>query len=271
MALIDFTPEEIRELRGMIRSEMNTVVNTQNRSDDTVNDPQSGGVYVALVPRTGIPALSFNSELGTSTGTGELYAEGGDVVGFRDCEIHRINVDINILNTTLEFTGKLETVYNLGTEVIAGPSWISIHKDRWGRWIAVTPTDAVCPAASEIQHIILFGKPTGGSITLSLKIDSVSETITVAYDATAEEVEIALQTHTEISDAGTGTSTGSGGDTLVDDLTVSGGPLPNVAVKVEFIGDFALTPIDLMIMGITGLTGGIGVGGIVLREQAGRA
>jgi len=270
MPLIDFTPEQQRQLQQIIRSELNSVINTQNRPNVPEQLDASSAVYVALVPEDGIPALTYNTQVGTSSsgadGTEEHYAERGDIVGFQECEIYRINVDANLLNTTLEWTGRTETVYNLDTATVTGPKWISIHKDRWGRWLA-GGGGGVCDSASEIQHIVLWGKPTGGSFNVWL----MDETINIPYNATAEEVEALLQEHTQISDPGTGTSTGSGTGVLIDDISVAGGPLPNTPVVVYFIGDLANTPISLMYLNISGLTGGIGVGGVVIREQRGRA
>ena len=273
MPLIDFTREQIPELRKIIRSEINSIINTQNRPSVIDDGHQAPEVYVALVPEDGIPPVNFDG-----TGTGSFIADtgdSGDVPGSAVCEIYFL--DVNLLE--LKSTGRSETVYNLETLNISGPKWISIHRDKYGRWFAVS-SGGVCDVTNEIQHIVIFGQPTRGTFDVSLTLadpddqtanpGGLTETISINWDDTADEVKIALMEHTQLSDAGTGTGTGSGTGELINDILVMEGPLPSGSIKVEFVGDFSATRIDLMGINIANLTGGLGVGGVVIREQAGR-
>ncbi len=163
MPLIDFTREQIPELRKIIRSEINSIINTQNRPSVIDDGHQAPEVYVALVPEDGIPPVNFDG-----TGTGSFIADtgdSGDVPGSAVCEIYFL--DVNLLE--LKSTGRSETVYNLETLNISGPKWISIHRDKYGRWFAVS-SGGVCDVTNEIQHIVIFGQPTRGTFDVSLTL-----------------------------------------------------------------------------------------------------
>lgn len=84
---------------------------------------------------------------------------------------------------------------------------------------------STCPLVHE--HSIFGGVPTTGSVIWSYTIDSDTQNVTIAWDDTATEVETAFTT------AFSGVSAA--------DLDVTGGPLPNVAVYVEFGGDLDVT------------------------------
>ncbi|MDB4786225.1 hypothetical protein OAG36_00675 [bacterium] len=263
MPLVDFSSEQLRQLRKVIRSELTTLSNTPHLPDTVENDHQAPEVYVALVPSAGIDAVDYvGTGTGTSTGTElQVASSKGDTPSSVECDIFFLDLNLE----TLVSTGKTETVYNLQGARLTGPQWISVHRDKFGRWYAITGGDTTCDSQNEIQQLVIFGSPTGGTLTLYLEVNDVLEGVTVNWDDTGDEVEIALQTHSEISNVGTATGSPS------DDLTVTGGPLPDAPVRVQFIGDFATTAIELMYADFSGLTGGTGVGVIVFRERAGRA
>lgn len=74
------------------------------------------------------------------------------------------------------------------------------------------------------------------------------------FDDTAAEVETELETHSEITSG---------------DVDVTGGPLPDTAVVIEFTGDLANTAILPVAVDHGSLTGGSGVAAFVLRWQPG--
>lgn len=108
---------------------------------------------------------------------------------------------------------------------------------------------------AKIQWTVL-GKPTGGTFTCSLTINSVAETITFNWDDDATEVDTALATHSELAGS---------------DVTVTGGPFPNATIEVEFVGTQALTNIALPTSNWGSLTGGSGVAVITSLSQLGHA
>lgn len=263
MALIDFTSEELRQLRRIIRSEMLSIVNTQNLPNQVENAGQSPDVLIAFTPLDGIPALAE-----VESGTASVVS--GDAPGSALCILGRIDRTNEDTVTTLD---KEQRVWNLQGTTIPGHTYIAVHRSKFGEWLASTG-GGVCASANEIQHLIIYGKPTGGTFVVTLFVpneagDQIGENITLNWDDDADETQIALQGHSEISNAGTGTGTGSNGDSLVADIQVSGGPFPNASTKVEFIGDLSNKVISLMLVNFANLTGGIGVGAMILREQKG--
>lgn len=83
-----------------------------------------------------------------------------------------------------------------------------------------------CP---EVHEISTTGSPSSGSFDLTYDIGG-SDTVTIAWDDTASEVQTAYETHSGISSG---------------DVSVTGGPLPLVAVYVRFTGDLAGESINL--------------------------
>lgn len=90
---------------------------------------------------------------------------------------------------------------------------------------------------NEVQKIAITGGPTGGSFTATLA--SVASAA-IAYNATADLVRQKLEAMSTI---------GAG------NVKVTGGPLPNYEVYVEFVGDLGLTNIAAMTT-TDSLTGG---------------
>lgn len=113
---------------------------------------------------------------------------------------------------------------------------------------------AKCPDRNETHHLTIFGSPTGGTLTFTLTVNGSAEAMTVDWDATAAEVDTELETHTEIA---------------VGDVSVTGGPLPNATIVIEFIVNLAATAIALPVMNWGSLTGGTGVAAIASRPQSG--
>lgn len=100
---------------------------------------------------------------------------------------------------------------------------------------AVTAT-AGSPSQNEIQTVTLYGSPSGGTFTMTL---GGLTTAPIAYNANAATVEAAL----ELLDS-------------IDDVTVTGGPLPGSAVVIEFEGTQSNTAISAMTLNPASLTGG---------------
>jgi hypothetical protein len=91
---------------------------------------------------------------------------------------------------------------------------------------------------NEEQTLTLTGVPDGGSFTITF---GGQTTAAIAFDATAAEVEAALEL---LSSIGAG------------NVSCSGGPLPGTAVVIEFIGDLAQQSLALATADGGNLTGG---------------
>lgn len=92
---------------------------------------------------------------------------------------------------------------------------------------------------NEVQRITITGSPTGGTFTLTWNGQT---TAAIDFDATAAEVQAALEALSNI-DAG--------------EVACTGGQLPGTAVDVEFKGDLQGTNVNAM-TATASLTGGSG-------------
>lgn len=129
---------------------------------------------------------------------------------------------------------------------------------RGSRMVRMAGDDggAGCDTQNAKIQWTIFGKPTGGSFTSSLKINGVAETITFQWDDDATDVDTALAGHSEL---------------VGSDVTVTGGPFPNATIEVEFVGTQALTNIALPTSNWGSLTGGTGVAVLTSLSQLGHA
>lgn len=121
--------------------------------------------------------------------------------------------------------------------------------------------DGGCASRNEIWELGVIGTPTGGTFDLSVRVNDVTETVTINYDDTAAEVKTALATHSEITSS---------------DIETGGGPLPDVSIGIEFIGDLANTNIvdaydAVPTKDISSLTGGTSPGVWIHMIQLGYA
>ncbi|MHC4094730.1 MAG: flagellar hook-basal body complex protein, partial [Planctomycetota bacterium] len=114
-------------------------------------------------------------------------------------------------------------------------------------------TDEGTAAVNEEQSITITGTPTGGTFTLTY---GGQTTAAIAYNATAAQVDSALEALSTI---------GVGG------VTCTGGGFPGTAVDVEFTGTLAGQDVALMTIDDSGLTGGISPAGSVAETTKGRA
>jgi hypothetical protein len=103
-----------------------------------------------------------------------------------------------------------------------------------------------CVNRNEVWKLKLTGTPTGGDFTIEVTVNSVTETITIAFDDTAADVKTAFATHSEL---------------VSTDLNTVGGPFPGAEIAVEFIDDFAKkrmfdSAANMPVIDDSGLTGG---------------
>src|SRR5271157_1695447 len=107
--------------------------------------------------------------------------------------------------------------------------------------------------SSAVQSIALTGSPTGGTFTLTIAVPFTVSTVTLPYSATAATVQAALGPYV-------------GG---INNITVTGGPLPDTALTITFQnGDGGQAISDLVGNG-SGLTGGTSPGVLVETTVAG--
>lgn len=90
----------------------------------------------------------------------------------------------------------------------------------------------------EVQTLTITGTPTGGTFTLTF---DGQETDPIDYDATAGEVQTALEALPNLTPG---------------DVTAGGGPLPDTPVTLTFGGSLAGTDVPLIVADGSSLTGG---------------
>lgn len=98
--------------------------------------------------------------------------------------------------------------------------------------LADAPTDGV----DEVQTIVLTGTPTGGTFTITFDGE---ETDDIAFNATAAEVQAALEALPTIGEG---------------NVTCTGGPLPGTVVTITFSGQLSGLPVDEITATTTSLT-----------------
>jgi hypothetical protein len=129
---------------SILKSVVNFVRKSQGRTLNRPAPPPDLGdtpeFFVALTPAGGIPALTH-----PGTGTG---AKDGDIPGSAECVVHRL-ISLSPSNPTNENLqpfvggsgsnlGLAKTVYNLTNSTIVADTWITVAKDKLGRWWATT-------------------------------------------------------------------------------------------------------------------------------------
>lgn len=92
-------------------------------------------------------------------------------------------------------------------------------------------------STNEVQNIAMGGTVTGGSFTLTF--DGVGPTAAIPWDATAAQVQSALEGLSNIASG---------------DVVVTGGPFPGTSVDVEFVGRYTGTDVPQMVV-TSSLTG----------------
>jgi hypothetical protein len=103
---------------------------------------------------------------------------------------------------------------------------------------AIDNTGALSSVTDEVQALTKSGTVSGGTFTLTY---SGQETANIDWDATAAEVQAALEALSNI-DPG--------------DVVVSGGPLPNSRLQIRFSGALEGTDVGAITVDGTNLTGG---------------
>ena len=108
---------------------------------------------------------------------------------------------------------------------------------------------AGCNSRNEIWQLTIFGTPTGGSVDYGVNVLGTTETVTLDYDMTSTEVQTEFEGHSEV---------GAG------NVEVTGGPLPDSAVLVEFKEDLANYAFPKPAIDFSALTGGTGMAAIAI-------
>jgi hypothetical protein len=116
------------------------------------------------------------------------------------------------------------------------------------------PNVAGCRGRNEIWQITVFGTPTADTFAMELNVLGTTETMTIDFDMSAADFETELETHSEIASG---------------DVEVTGGPLPDALINIEFKGDLANHRMPPPTIDFSDLTGGTGVGVVLARYQPG--
>lgn len=137
---------------GLTESDRNVLLNLieenrqRYRSGRTKHDPPDVGnapdVYIARTPDGGIPALNVEipaPSIITGTGT-DIYDEPGSAT----CTIYAMRSPVYGTGPDeLRSAGFTRTVYNLSTSAIPANTWVTVWRDKFGRWFAMAPDCAL--------------------------------------------------------------------------------------------------------------------------------
>lgn len=120
MALLDFSDDDLRELRQLVR-ERRTLRN--HAQDLPPDDQQSPEVYLALVPSEGIPAARV--------------INGVVRPGRKTCQIYRLRpiYDGSTIMRIAEVSGLTKPIYNYSFRRLCY-GYISTARDAYGHWLA---------------------------------------------------------------------------------------------------------------------------------------
>lgn len=111
-----------------------------------------------------------------------------------------------------------------------------------------------CPDRNEIQAVFLTRGTDAGSFVWKLKVKGVTEDITINFDDDSAAVKAAIEGHSQVG---------------VDEVLVTGGPLPRTSITVEFTGTLAGKLIPVGQTDISLLEGSSAMA-ILVRNQMGR-
>lgn len=249
--------EDLRVLKELIAWKKNQPPSRRIRQigEDEPRIVQTPDVYIALPPSEGIPPL-IRSTSGTGTGSDQNPGEN-DQPGTAMCTLAMIVGTDNLSPEIHELNEVGQVlVYNVSPTTV-DYDWIQVHRDKFGRWMAITPGGG-CERQNTIWDITVFGAPTGGTITLTVTVNGVTQNVTINWNDNSNAVAIALATHTEIA-------------TTANINFPTGGTLPNQTIQIEFIGNLAGKLIVTPAAGFGSLTGGTGRGVIVAMSQRGHS
>lgn len=117
---------------------------------------------------------------------------------------------------------------------------------RWDddRKLWVASGSGTCSPQNAKLQITLFGRPSVGDFSIALIVNSVTENIVINFDDTSALIKTAIETHSEVA---------------VDDIIVTGGPLPHSNIEIEFINNLANTNISIPLVNASNLSDGDGV------------
>ena len=161
---------------------------------------------------------------------------------------------------------------------MAPPKKIGVFNQRWmerieaavervennldvtGRTIRRGPVGDVgggCDTQNAIIDISVLGRPSSGSFTLLWTINGTPGTITHNWNANSSAFATSLAGHSVVSST--------------SNITVTGGPFPNVTMRVEFKGTLANADISLPVADWTNLLGGVGIAVVCAMAQKGHS
>lgn len=130
--------QDVEELRLIVQAFKSKDL-SKNKTPFSDQEHQGPEVYVARTPPEGIPAITTN-------------ASDEDVPGEADCEVYEI-AEIEEGSFTLQPVNETSfTIYNISTAAIAGDTWISVLRDKFGHWIAQVG------GGSSLVKLLLTGK-----------------------------------------------------------------------------------------------------------------
>tara|TARA_R110000824_G_scaffold172434_1_gene350267 strand:+ start:6410 stop:7168 length:759 start_codon:yes stop_codon:yes gene_type:complete len=169
MALRDFSDEEMVILKQITLDWRNREGGNARKPEKLTGIPaetlgQVNDVYIARIPVGGLPALNENEGA-----TGSSTTLEDDTPNSIVCDLYRIAASGFMVPVGLS-----KRVYNISTSEIA-ESWASVHRDKFGKWIAAVSTGGGSRILFEIIEadfdccnsvkVIVIGGPCDGSPT----------------------------------------------------------------------------------------------------------
>lgn len=127
------TEDDRNGLNDFIERVNKYIFNTTNRGNFIEDDHQAPEVYIAIVPDEGILGMTQPGTSGTAAPSGEPDSA--------ECQIYKIVPDFITSVLTLVPIGEADMtikVYNISPSEIAGGTWITAARDKFGSWYATT-------------------------------------------------------------------------------------------------------------------------------------
>lgn len=215
------TEDDVRVLKQLIRDVHKLRVNSQLH--DYESGSQSSPETYSAITLAEIPALTNVPYTGTATSSGT--AGEGDTPGSGDCLLYKINKS----TIKMDSLPMRITVYNISTSAIPADTLIIVTRDKFGNWMAVvgggsggsrirfTITSADCAAGTAVGTVLSRSLNTSDiAIGASVNLCDADGCFLVGDpDLLPGRVGWAEQMEgvTCGGSTGTGTATGTGGET----------------------------------------------------------
>ncbi len=174
MALRVLTESDVLVLKEIVARVRGSLTNPQSRPGFELEGHQAPEVYIARTPEDGIDGIT--EESGSSSGS---IAGAGDAPGCADCDIYRIVNDGSECGSLVPVSSLFKRVYNLSSTAIAGDTWVQVHRDKYGHWLAITGGGGEGFPETRFVKCVVTTPTAGGLFDALLMDENADGTLTV--------------------------------------------------------------------------------------------